>query len=157
MDKKRIKKYPNRRLYDTEKSTYISLAEVADLIRNGQQVEVIDTSDNEDITSLILTQIILEEARSRNVLLPASLLHLIIQYGEDLLRDFFDHYLEQTLKGFIAYKTAFDEQFNSWLKMGIDLSHLTEETAASMKPLASAAPLLFPDPSTGNKSGAAEE
>ena len=119
-----IKKYPNRRLYDTRQSNYVSLNHLSDLIREGKQVEVIDASSNEDITCFILTQIILEEAKHSNILLPVSLLHLIIQYGETYLKEFFEKFLEVAIQGFIAYKTAFDEQFKSWLQMGINFSNL---------------------------------
>ena len=72
-DKITLKKYANRRLYDTEKSQYVTLNQVADRIRDGQQVEVLDAKTKEDVTAFILTQILLEEAKSKNVLLPAPL------------------------------------------------------------------------------------
>ena len=89
-----LKKYANRRLYDTEKSAYVTLNQVADLIREGRQVEVIDAKTKEDVTAFILTQIILEASRKKNVLLPVPLLHLIIQYGENVLEEFFEKYLQ---------------------------------------------------------------
>ena len=72
-----FKKYSNRRLYDTEESTYVSLSHVADKIRQGRHVKVIDAKSEEDVTAFILAQIILEEARKKNNLLPIPLLHLI--------------------------------------------------------------------------------
>ena len=57
-----LKKYANRRLYDTERSAYVTLNEVAELIKTGRQVEVIDAKTKEDVTAFILTQILLEEA-----------------------------------------------------------------------------------------------
>jgi len=65
-----LKKYANRRLYDTEKSRYVTLTHVAHMIKAGRQVEVIDAKTTEDITAFIITQIILEMARNRNGLLP---------------------------------------------------------------------------------------
>ena len=132
-----LKKYANRRLYDTEKSTYVSLNQVAEAIKQGRQVEVIDAKTEEDVTSIILTQIILEQARKNNFLLPAPLLHLIIQYGENLLAEFFEKYLEQTIKGYLAYMTTVDEQFRKWLDLGLDLSELAQKTLTSTVPFKS--------------------
>jgi len=97
-----LKKYANRRLYDTEKSTHVTLNQVADMIKQGRRVEVIDAKTKEDVTSFILTQIILEETKKKNILLPVPLLHLIIQYGENVLGEFFEKYLEQTIKNYLT-------------------------------------------------------
>lgn len=123
-----IKKYPNRRLYDTEKSAYVSLDHVARLIRQGRQVKVVDAKTGEDVSAFILTQIVLEEARNKNTLLPVPLLHLIIQYGENILAEFFEKYLQQTINIYLAYRTAFDEHFRNWLQVGTDLSGVAEKT-----------------------------
>jgi polyhydroxyalkanoate synthesis repressor PhaR len=129
-----IKKYSNRRLYDTEKSIYVSLNHVADMIREGRKVKVVDAKTNEDVTAFILTQVILEQAKKNNILLPVPLLHLIIQYGEDILAEFFEKYLHQTISNYLAYKSAFDEQFKSWLEMGMDLSAMADQAMAEMTP-----------------------
>jgi len=127
-----LKKYANRRLYDTEKSTYVSLNQVADTIKQGRRVEVIDAKTKEDVTAFILHQIILEEARLKNGLLPVSLLHLIIQYGETVLREFFEKYLQQTIENYLVYKTTFDEQFRRWLDLGIGLSDTAQKTVTGL-------------------------
>lgn len=132
-----LKKYANRRLYDTEKSTYVSLNQVAEVIKQGRQVEVIDAKTEEDVTSIILTQIILEQARKNNFLLPVPLLHLFIQYGENVLAEFFEKYLEQTIKGYLAYMTTVDEQFRKWLDLGLDLSELAQKTLTGTVPFKS--------------------
>jgi len=59
-----LKKYANRRLYDTAQSAYVTLTEVADLIKEGNQVKVIDAKSEEDVTAFILSQIIMENARA---------------------------------------------------------------------------------------------
>jgi polyhydroxyalkanoate synthesis repressor PhaR len=122
VDKLRLKKYPNRRLYDTEKSAYVTLGQVAEMIKQGREVEVRDAETKEDVTAFILTQIILEEARKKTFLLPDTFLYLIIRYGENVLSEFFDKYLEQTLKNYLSYKAAMDEQFRQWLEVGKDFS-----------------------------------
>jgi len=129
-----LKKYANRRLYDTAQSAYVTLAEVADLIKAGNQVKVIDAKSEEDVTSFILSQIIMEKARKKNALLPVSLLHLIIRHGDNVLEEFFDNYLEQTIKNYITYKSAVDEQFRKWLDLGMDLSDMTQKTIAGLSP-----------------------
>ncbi len=140
-----LKKYTNRRLYDTEKSTYVTLNQVADMIKDGRRVEVIDAKTKEDVTAFILHQIILEEARLKNGLLPVSLLYLIIQYGETVLGEFFEKYLQQTIENYLAYKTAYDEQFRKWLEMGIDLSDTTQKTVTGLLTPYRSLFDLFPD------------
>jgi polyhydroxyalkanoate synthesis repressor PhaR len=127
-----LKKYPNRRLYDTEKSAYVTLDQVAEMIRRGLRVEVIDAKTQEDVTAFILHQIILEEARMKNGLLPVPLLHMVIQYGDSTLREFFQKYLQQTLENYIAYKKASDEQFRKWLSVGMNLSGAAQKNMANM-------------------------
>ena len=117
-----IKKYSNRRLYDTEKSTYVSLNDLAETIREGREVHVIDAKTKEDVTAFILTQIIMEEAKNKNILLPVPLLSLFIRYGENVLAEFFEKYLQQIIKNYITYKEAFDNQFHKWLEFGVDFS-----------------------------------
>lgn len=129
-----IKKYANRRLYDTEKSTYITLDQLAEMIRNGRQVEVVDAKTGEDVTAFILTQIILEKARKKNALLPTPLLHLIIQYGGNILQEFFDNHLQQTLQNYLLYKKTADEQFGKWLEMGMDFSAMAQKNIGRLNP-----------------------
>jgi polyhydroxyalkanoate synthesis repressor PhaR len=73
-----IKKYENRRLYDTTNSRYVNLEEVAQLLQNGNDVQVFDATSNEDITRLILTQIIVEDAKSPNSNFPLDLLRQMV-------------------------------------------------------------------------------
>ncbi len=151
-----IKKYPNRRLYDTNASTYITLSQLADLIRDGSKVEVVDAKTGEDVTAFTLTQIILEEARRKNSLLPVSLLHLFIRYGENVLSEFFEKYLELTLKSYLTYKSTFDEQFSKWLTFNADLANMTQETLTGMTSMASLWN-LFNEPRQGAKDKGEEQ
>ncbi|MDX9746748.1 MAG: polyhydroxyalkanoate synthesis regulator DNA-binding domain-containing protein [Syntrophales bacterium] len=138
-DRVLLKKYANRRLYDMERSVYVTLEDIADLIRRGREVVVTDARTEEDVTAFILTQIVLEEARKKNILLPVSLLHLMIHHGDKLLGEFFDKYLEQSLKNFLRYKSMADAQFAEWLKMGADFS----EQASLSIPGAHSFPNIF--------------
>lgn len=140
-----IKKYANRRLYDTEKSKYVTLAEVRLLIREGRNVHVVDVNTEEDVTAFILTQIVLEEARQKNALLPVPLLHLIIRYGDNVLSEFFEKYLQQILGNYLQQKSAFDEQFRRMLDLGMDLSGMAQKTITGISPFRPFMDFFTPD------------
>ncbi|CAN2039427.1 Polyhydroxyalkanoate synthesis repressor PhaR [Candidatus Magnetomoraceae bacterium gMMP-15] len=123
-----LKKYPNRRLYNTENSTYVTLSNVEKLIEQGRDVEVIDVKTNEDVTVFILTQIVMEKVKKNKDLLPISLLHLIIRYGDGALSEFFETYLEQTIKSYLTYKKNVADQFKICLELGMDFSNMTQKT-----------------------------
>jgi polyhydroxyalkanoate synthesis repressor PhaR len=80
-----IKRYPNRKLYDTEAKAYITLEQIAHLIREGQDVQVVDHATGEDLTALTLTQVILEQERRRSGFLPQTVLTGLIQAGGERL------------------------------------------------------------------------
>ena len=65
-----LKKYANRRLYDTEKRAFVSLAQIAELVKQGREIEISDDKTGEDVTAFILTQIVLEEAKKENPAAP---------------------------------------------------------------------------------------
>lgn len=83
-----IKRYQNRKLYDTERSCYVTLNEIAELIKKGGDVKVIDNKTKRDLTSLTLAQIIFEEEKKRKRLLPLGLLKNIIQSSGGSLVEF---------------------------------------------------------------------
>ena len=132
-----LKKYTNRRLYETEKSIYVTLDYVTDIIRHGRKIKVIDAKIGEDVTSAILTQIVFEEARKKKYLLPAPLLYLIIQYGENVLTDFFEKYLEQTIKNYLLLHNMADDQFKKWLEYSESYSKMNPQTMADLSPFKS--------------------
>ena len=76
-----IKRYQNRKLYDTEQSCYVTLDEIAEMVKDGEDVKVIDNKSGEDLTSLTLTQIIFEEEKKKKSILPLAALRNIIQSG----------------------------------------------------------------------------
>lgn len=116
-----FKKYANRRIYDTGSSHYVTLEALAEKIRQGQEVKVIDAKTKADVTAFILTQIVLEQAKHNSALLPTPVLHMIIRYGDNLLMEFFDSYLQQIATTYIDYKKAVDGQFKRWLDMGMGM------------------------------------
>ncbi len=145
-----LKKYANRRIYDTEKSVYITLEQVGELIRAGRQVSVIDARTSEDVTAFILSQIIVEEAKNKNILLPVPFLHLVIQHGE-VLTEFFEKYLDLTIKNYLLYRAAFDEQFKSWLEVGMNFSTIAQNTIPPATPWESLFNMFFPEKKTEKK------
>jgi polyhydroxyalkanoate synthesis repressor PhaR len=115
------KKYANRRIYDTHSSRYVTLDALTEKIRSGQEIKVIDAKTKADVTAFILTQIVLEQAKRNNALLPTPVLHMIIRYGDNLLMEFFESYLQQIAGTYIEYKKAIDDQFKRWLDMGFGM------------------------------------
>jgi polyhydroxyalkanoate synthesis repressor PhaR len=96
-DERIIKKYPNRRLYDTEVSRYITLADVRDLVMNCTTFKVVDTANDNDITRSILLQIMLEEESGGEPLFSATMLSQIIRFYGGTLQGMFARYLEGSL------------------------------------------------------------
>jgi len=92
-----VKKYSNRRLYDTSDSRYITLEELAQKIRAGKDVRVVDAKSGEDLTQSTLAQIILESRRAAR-LLPVPLLTQLIRMGDDALAEFFSRYMSWALE-----------------------------------------------------------
>lgn len=91
-----VKKYSNRRLYDTEDSRYITLDELAQKIRRGSDVRVVDAKSGDDLTQATLTQIILESDAAR--LLPVPLLIQLVRMKDDALAEFFGRYVSVALE-----------------------------------------------------------
>jgi polyhydroxyalkanoate synthesis repressor PhaR len=81
-----IKRYANRKLYDTERSCYVTLDEIADMVREGIEIKIVDQKTDEDLTSVTLTQIIFEEEKRSRRILPLPALRSIIQSGGDFLQ-----------------------------------------------------------------------
>lgn len=95
-----IKKYANRRLYDTRKSSYITLENLAAMVRDGQQFRVLDAKSAEDITHNVLTQIIMEEEQRGETLLPVNFLRQLITMYGDSMQAMVPSYLEASMSSF---------------------------------------------------------
>ncbi len=105
-----IKKYPNRRLYDTAISRYITLANVRDLVKQGTDFQVIDTNSHEDITRSILLQIILDQESGSEPLFTTAILSKMIRFYGDSVQDVFSSYLEKVLGLFVEQQTRLQHQ-----------------------------------------------
>jgi polyhydroxyalkanoate synthesis repressor PhaR len=98
-----IKKYPNRRLYDTQLSRYITFSDIRDLVMQGVDFQVIDSSNQEDLTRATLLQIMLEEESGGKPLFTANMLAQIIRFYGGSVQGLFTRYLEESL-------TLFEQQ-----------------------------------------------
>jgi polyhydroxyalkanoate synthesis repressor PhaR len=117
-----IKKYANRRLYDTSTSRYINLEDIAAMVRNGKEVQVVDAATGEDLTRVTLTQIIVEDAKEQPSGLPLELLRQLIVASDRVGQEFIMWYL----------KSAFDAYQNVQSSL---LSRLSQMQSAAMSPL----------------------
>lgn len=97
-----VKKYANRRLYNTESSSYITLDSLAEMVRGGRDFVVYDAKTGEDITRSVLTQIIVEEEAKGRALLPTGFLRQLIGFYGDQFQGLVPKYLEQSLANFGA-------------------------------------------------------
>ncbi|HXN15877.1 MAG TPA: polyhydroxyalkanoate synthesis repressor PhaR [Usitatibacter sp.] len=108
-----IKKYPNRRLYDTETSTYITLAEVKDLVLQYKHFQVQDAKTGDDLTRAILLQIILEEESGGVPMFSTDMLANIIRYYGHAMQGLMGSYLERSIQTFHEAQKRFQEQAQS--------------------------------------------
>jgi polyhydroxyalkanoate synthesis repressor PhaR len=108
-----IKRYSNRKLYDTQESRYVTLEEIEEMIRAGREISVVDAASGEDLTSVTLTQIILENERTRRASLPAAFLHQLIKHGESW-QDFVQKSMRSSLEGMISSQRDMERLFRDW-------------------------------------------
>jgi polyhydroxyalkanoate synthesis repressor PhaR len=108
-----IKKYANRRLYNTGTSTYVTLDDLAEMVKRGEEFNVQDAKSGEDITHSVLTQIIFEqESKTGNTLLPISFLRQLIGYYGDQMQMVVPSFLEHSMKAFTEQQVQMREQIN---------------------------------------------
>jgi polyhydroxyalkanoate synthesis repressor PhaR len=108
-----IKRYSNRKLYDTEESRYVTLEELEEMIRQGREIRVLDAATGEDLTSVTLAQILLESERTHRGSLPTAFLHQLIKHGE-AWQDFVQGSLRASLAGIITSQREADRIFRDW-------------------------------------------
>jgi len=105
-----IKKYPNRRLYDTQTSTYITLADVKQLVLAGEPFTVVDAKTSDDLTRSILLQIILDEESSGAPMFSADMLSQVIRFYGNAMQGMMGDYLEKNIKAFTEIQSSMQEQ-----------------------------------------------
>ena len=106
-----IKKYANRRLYDTESSAYITLDRLAQMVREGREFEVVDAKSGEDITRQVLTQIIVDEEARGSTMLPVNFLKQVIGLYGNSMQNFVPSYLEAAMEAFQRNQGAMKDAF----------------------------------------------
>ena len=106
-----IKKYANRRLYDTESSSYITLDRLAEMVREGREFEVVDAKSGEDITRQVLTQIIVEEEARGSTMLPINFLKQLIGLYGNSMQNMVPSYLEAAMDAFQRNQSAARDAF----------------------------------------------
>ena len=117
----KLKKYPNRRLYDTTDSRYVTMDDVRDIITQGESIEVIDSKDNQDITRTVLLQILAEqEADGTGTVLTNRVIEQMIRFYGDQLGAVAARYIEQSIVSFLNHQ----EQMRVHLKQLNDMNPL---------------------------------
>lgn len=145
-----IKKYANRRLYNTSSSSYITLDDLATMVRDNVEFVVLDAKSGEDITHSILTQIIMdEEAHSGQQMLPVSFLRQLISMYGNSMQAMMPSYLEASMENFRANQSKIREAFEKGIS-GTPLAAIHETNMAMMR---AAADVLMPGAS-GKSDGA---
>ena len=141
-----IKKYANRRLYDTESSSYITLDRLAQMVRQKRDFKVIDAKSGEDITHSVLTQIIMDEEARGTTLLPVNFLRQLIGMYGDQMQSFVPQYLEASLESLQRNQSQFRDAMSGALT-GNPLAELARRNmemftaaASGMRPPAKDAP-----------------
>ncbi len=122
-----IKRYPNRKLYNTASKQYITLDGIADLIRSGEEVRVIDHAGGEDLTALTLTQIILEREKRQSGLLSNSFLTNLIRTSEDRLNA-----IQRSLSTSIALWRQIDDEIQKRVQSLVHQGELTDREGTTL-------------------------
>jgi polyhydroxyalkanoate synthesis repressor PhaR len=110
-----IKKYANRRLYDASISKHVTLEDIRDLIVRGEKIKVVEDKSGEDITRLILLQVIAEQEQFGKPILTTQLLESIIRYYGGPMQDFMAGYLEQSVAAFMRQQESVQQQISQML------------------------------------------
>lgn len=113
-----IKRYQNRKLYDTESSRYVTLDDIAIMIKNGEDVKVVDNRSKEDLTGITLTQIIYEEEKKQRSILPLDALKKVIRTGGSGLSDLAGRVIQPGLSSIASAREDFEKIISKLVKRG---------------------------------------
>lgn len=127
-----IKKYPNRRLYDTSKSQYINLAAIETLVKRQQEFKVIDSRSEKDLTKSILLQIITEQesVKQQTILNQNTLGQIIRFYGSDM-QTFLSHYIEQCVTTFVEQQDSVQGVLQEFMEQSSPVSMLKQAMSSN--------------------------
>ncbi len=162
-----IKKYANRRLYNTGTSTYVTLDDLAEMVKKGEEFTVQDAKTGEDITHTVLTQIIFElENKSGQTMLPVSFLRQLIAFYGDQMQMIVPSFLEQSMLAFAKEQERFREQITaaigktpigSMMDMGQSMKAMEETTRRNMEAFQEAMRMFSPFGAMMPRNGQAKE
>ena len=159
-----IKKYANRRLYNTGTSTYVTLEDLAEMVKKGEEFTVQDAKTGDDITHPVLTQIIFElENKDGQNMLPIPFLRQLIAYYGDQMQMIVPSFLEQSMLAFSKEQERFREQMKGaigkspldMMKITTPIKALEEQTRRNMEMFQNAMRLFTPFPPAGSSTPAA--
>jgi len=122
-----IKRHGNRRLYNTETKNYVNYENLAELVRDGNDIKVIDSTTKEDVTKAVLIQVILEEEKNKKTILPTEFLFQILRSREESVQDFFKNHLSASFNAYLKTKEEFDNRFRSMLEMATQAPQMWEK------------------------------
>ena len=136
-----VKKYANRRLYNTESSSYITLDTLADMVREGRDFVVVDAKSGDDITRGVLTQIIVEEESKGRALLPTTFLRHLIGFYGDSMQGIVPRYLEQAMASFarqqeqvrVAMRQTVSQAITPFIPFGGGIEEVGRQNMAMME------------------------
>ena len=123
-----IKRYSNRKLYDTKEKQYITLEQIADLVREGEELQVMDNASGEDITALTLSQIILEQEKKQRGFLPRSVLSALVEAGGKPMSS-----LRQRLESPLGFLRHVDDEIERRIQALIQRGELAEEHGRKLR------------------------
>jgi len=121
-----IKKYPNRRLYNTSAKAYVNLADLAALIRRGEEIQVVDAKTGEDITRVVLTQIIVEDAKEAPTGLPLELLRRLIMASDRAGQEVIMWYLKSAFETYEKVQDAVEDRLKDVRSAALSPLHLVQ-------------------------------
>ncbi|MFQ8431069.1 polyhydroxyalkanoate synthesis repressor PhaR [Amaricoccus sp. W119] len=148
-----IKKYANRRLYNTAKSSYVTLDHLAQMVRDGHDFVVNDAKTGEDITRAVLAQIIFEEEAKGPTMLPANFLRQLIRLYGDTLQGFVPGYLDASMETFARNQEAMREQVRSAFEANPALANFEALARSNMEWFENAMRMFAPFASGMNARG----
>lgn len=122
-----IKRYGNRRLYNTETQTYVNYQDLIKLVQEGQDIKVIDSTSKEDVTKAVLIQLILEEEKDKKSILPTPFLFQLLRSREESMQDFFTNHLSASFDAYLKTKEEFNNRFRTMLEMATQAPQMWEK------------------------------
>ena len=122
-----IKRYGNRRLYNTETQTYVNYQDLIKLVQEGQDIQVVDSTSKEDVTKSVLIQLILEEEKDKKSILPTPFLFQLLRSREESVQDFFTNHLSASFDAYLKTKEEFNNRFRTMLEMATSAPQMWEK------------------------------